>query len=247
MKSSNAHTTETSPIMPPEIFKSLEDEAARFGRQQELASQIMDKDPKLSYISALIIAGDMMGLEHANEMIENGVPFTKALWRVGSYSRLEFTIDQLDKGNATLDKVIPILPQLWSGSDPDDTNQRFFDLWLLAYEANDYKTIYDEGKKLPWKKILTIYRGQDEGAPAGIAWSLSEEIAQKFANGAATRQYNRAGIIYKAKIARKNVIAYLTGRGEQEVIVNPLHFIDSAASSSILPSSAARLGVPSIL
>ena len=58
------------------------------------------------------------------------------------------------------------------------------------------------------------------------AWTIDRDIAEKFANGAATRQANRGGVIYQATVDRSRILGYLTGRGESEVIVDPKDVYD---------------------
>lgn len=204
---------------------SLEEEAAKFAKQSEMAQGLMAKDPKLTYISAIIIAGDMLSNERSWQWLQEGMPFERALLFVGSYGRLDFVIRAIADARVDATVVFEMLPELWRGSDPDDTDPRFLDLWTDAWNANGRETITD-GRPLPKGEILTVYRGQDEvvdPAAYGIAWSLDQDIAEKFARGAATRQMNRGGTVYSALVHRKNIMGYLTGRGESEVIVNPLH------------------------
>lgn len=190
--------------------------------QGALAEELMSKDPKLTFLSAFIIAGDLLSIERAKKMLKEGIDFDDATAFVGSYGRLEFALWAKKNGYTTLDHLLNILPDLWRGSDPDDSKVEYHALWLQAWEKNNRKTILD-GKHLPRGKYLTIYRGQDEDQPTGISWSLREEVARKFANGAATRQLNRGGVVYEGQVLRSKIIAYLTLRNEEEVIVSPLN------------------------
>lgn len=204
---------------------SLKEQTAEFEKRSEMAQELMAKDPKLSHISAIVIAGDMLTAERSWQWLQEGMPFEEALPFVGSYGRLDFAARAIADARVDATVVFEMLPELWCGSDPDDTDPRFLDLWTDAWNANGRKTITD-GKRLPKGEILTVYRGQDEAvdlAAYGIAWSLDQAIAEKFARGAATRQANRGGTVYSALVHSKNVMGYLTGRGESEVIVNPLH------------------------
>lgn len=189
-------------------------------RRSEIADEIMASDPKLSPISAMIMAGDRMSADRATEMMNNGVPYDNAVVVIGSFYRLNWMIQQYIDGKISFEKLTEDWAADWRGSDPDDTDKRYLDVWAKLFYNNKKRYIRD-GKPLPRKNILTVYRGQDEFAPFGIAWTLDKAIAEKFANGAGSRQSNRGGIVYVASIERRKVLGYLTLRGESEVIVNP--------------------------
>lgn len=187
------------------------------------ALAFMARDERLPYISAFVMASDTLSGEANLERLTKGeITFAQALLYTGSYARLDLVVNAHDRGLASRDEVLDALIEYWSGSDPDDTDERFLRLWYQAWERNGNRHVTDpDGRDLPSRKRLTIYRGQDLDAPLGIAWSLSQRIAQKFAMGAATRQANRDGVILKGTVERIDVLAFLTDRGEQEVIVDP--------------------------
>jgi hypothetical protein len=186
------------------------------------ALQLQKADPRLPLISALVIASDLFYAERVAKWLREGtLTFDQAVCRVGSFARLEFIMQAMDDGLVSRERVLEILPEEWPGSDPNDTNPRFLALWQEAWEANRKRYIRD-GKALPRNKLLTIYRGQDADAPLGIAWSLSKVVADKFARGAGTREAHRGGIILKRQVPRSKVLAYLTARNEDEVVINPL-------------------------
>lgn len=208
---------------------SLDDWVERAKAEHARAFELMKADPKLGITSAITIAGDMGSAERAWAEMEAGMPFGRALWFVGSFSRMDFALRAIAAGFATKDEVIALLPGLWRGSDPDDTDPRFLALWKEALAASGEKYIRDM-QALPRRSILTVYRGQDEGVTVGIAWTLSEDIAGRFAMGSGTRQSHRGGVVYVAQVRRKDVIAYLTRRGEFEIVVDPADLITAENS-----------------
>jgi len=193
----------------------------------ELADKLLEKDPTLG-ITAMIIAKDTLSKKLADEQLANGTPFITSCWFVGSYARLEWVYEQIEKGTVTKEEVFKHLPSLWRGSDPDDSDHRFWGLWKEAWESNGKKYIFDD-KPLPRKRSFIVYRGQDDNGSIGISWTLDKNIAEKFAHGAALRQSNRAGIIYQACAMKKDIWAYLTERGEEEIIINPFYLKDYEA------------------
>lgn len=196
----------------------LIEEAAEFVKREPIMAELMAADPKLSMISAMIIAGDRLTSERSKQWTRDGLPAVDALPYVGSYGRLEFAVWAVDEGRLPIETLLDQLPGLWRGSDPDDTNPRYLALWKAAWFRNGEKTVRD-GPHLPKGSALRCYRGQDDGAPLGIAWSLDKKVAEKFARGAGSRQGNRGGTVMEMVVPRKEVLAYLTGRGEAEVIL----------------------------
>jgi hypothetical protein len=195
--------------------------------------ELMAADPKLPFVSALTLAGDMLSADRSLTWLREGkYDFGACAAFCGSYGRLDFVVRALEEGLITEDEALKDLPSNWSGSDPDDTDPRFLSLWLTASKRNKYKTLRDKPNRLPSGNVLTVYRGQDLVADIrtpqsiGIAWSLDVDIARKFARGAATRQWDRGGVVYAAEVRRIDIIAYMTGRNEKEVIIDPRDLID---------------------
>jgi hypothetical protein len=198
---------------------------AELQRYAERTGQIierLDKElPGVPYMTKVIMAGDFEVAERAEKAFRAGeIDFDRAMLMCGSYSRLDFAVRMQKAGLVPLSKVLKVLPDEWPSCDPDDTDPRFIQLWKDAYWANGYKYLRD-GPPLPRRKTLTVYRGQPEGAPLGLAWSLDEEIAGRFARGAWARTPVAGGEIITAKVPRSDVLAYLTRRNESEVILDP--------------------------
>ncbi len=197
--------------------------AQEMERDAKRATELMDADPSLPFISALVIARDLASADRSLQWLRDGThDWGRAEVFCGSYGRLDLRVRAWDEGLITDEQALTDLPSTWSGSDPDDTDPRFLALWKTAFAANGGTYLRDpEDAVLPGISVLTVYRGQDYGAPFGIAWSLDPMVAAKFANGAATRQRNRGGVVYRAIVPRNKVMGYMTGRKEAEVIVDP--------------------------
>jgi hypothetical protein len=187
------------------------------------ATAIMDADPSIPFISAYVMARDLMSADRSLQWLREGKhDWPTAEVFCGSYGRLDLRARAYEEGLITEDEAVADLPSTWSGSDPDDTDPRFLNLWRKAHRLNGGKMLRDKPRSaLPRTRPLAIYRGQDEGAAFGISWSLDFTVALKFANGAATRQHNRKGVVYAATVDRTDVLGYMTGRSEAEVIVAP--------------------------
>lgn len=200
--------------------------AAEMAELQPRIDELVAKDPLLKPWTAMTIAQDERSVRLAHEAINNGKSALSAVSIVGSYSRFQAAVDLLP--DSVMWKEII---DLWRGSDPDDTNPEFLKVWERAHQHwKDYPTRHRlqsrymrDGSPLPGRgQTIVIYRGMDQPpAPFGIAWTTNLSIAEKFATGAATRQMDRPGVVWQALVQRKNIIAYITQRGESEVIVNP--------------------------
>lgn len=196
-------------------------------RQQKLADDLAETMPTVDSITRYIIAGDLLSAERAMAMVQSGEwDAERALDLTGSYARLNFALELNERGYLTEAALLAALPHLWRGSDPDDTDPRFLALWRKAFNANGRSPVRD-GRPLPPGKVLVVFRGQAAGEPYGIAWSLDPKVAQKFARTLGGRTTRQGGVVYHGWVMRPNIMAYLTGRQEAEVIVDPAHVMAS--------------------
>jgi hypothetical protein len=183
-------------------------------RMITLANELIATQPHLGF-TAYIIASDMVSAEQANVSVLNGESPESVINRVGSYARFDWAYKNLPRP-----LLLKMLPELWTGSDPDDTCPEYLQLWKDAFVANKDRIIFDD-KSVRLPAVSTIYRGQLKDASVGISWSLDINVAKKFARTGGLRHMINNGMILKAKVNRKHVLAYLRGRGEQEIIVDP--------------------------
>lgn len=206
--------------MPPSTDTWPEALRESMDRQGALAETI-HAETGLPYITAFVMAGDRMSAERALKYVEDGTwDWQRGLTLTGSYARLDLAHTLVEKGYMTRRDLLRELPALWRGSDPDDTDVKWLLLWQEAWTHNGEQTIYDTRERLTEAPMLVVYRGQPEGAEFGIAWTTSREIAEKFAGGAGLRVPTQ-GVTWRALVPREKVLAYITERGEYEVIVDP--------------------------
>lgn len=67
--------------------------------------------------------------------------------------------------------------------------------------------------------VVTIYRGEGSKSThysEAYSWTTQLKTAKFFAN-----RFNSDGVIYQAKVNKKDIIDYLEGRGEAEILVMP--------------------------
>jgi len=228
--------------MQPDQFEDLQ---VRADKLQAALSRLQDANPGASVITLFVMANDELSIEVADKYFAEGWSFERAAWLCGSFARMGWAYRQWVNAKVDDETFFRLLPELWRGSDPDDTDRAYLEMWARAHELNGYETVTD-GDPLPKPDddgYLTVYRGQEmvddnviigwgeDHLPLGIAWSTSEAVAQKFANGAGVRASLSKPIVYKARVLVQDVFAYLTGRNEHEVILNPefLRSIDDEA------------------
>lgn len=192
----------------------LAEQAVLMKRQSKLAEELARRDPSLGF-TAFLIAGDVIAAERATELVRRGVRPLVALRFTGSYARFGWAVEHLSDAD-----LFPRICALWQAADPDDSDPAYLALWRRAFEWNGHKTLRD-GLALPATRHVKLWRGSlSDQAPGGIAWSRSKQVAERFAKGASYRRPTE-GFIWSAWCERKRVLAYITGRGEQEIIADP--------------------------
>jgi hypothetical protein len=198
-------------------------------RVNDIAARLVKEQPGIHPITAHVIAGDILSGERATAEVNAGMEPTKAYALVGSYARWGWVITMLSQERITWDWFVENICDLWRGSDPDDTNATYLALWQ---KVRDLKGGYvRDGRPLPKGKLLRVYRGiTSEAGAKGFAWTTDPKIAQKFASGAGERREVKGGAVIAGFVARHNVLAYITERGESEVIVDPAFILDPTIS-----------------
>lgn len=114
-----------------------------------------------------------------------------------------------------------------------------YDLFKTVYSSLDYgfeyikKSVYEEVKALKPKDVekkleekldkngmLIIYRGATDNSVSindSNSWTTSLSVAAKFA----TRFNCPTPVVYRAKVKREDIIAYIKDRKEEEIVVMP--------------------------
>lgn len=213
-KRSKTTTISNASGLPAEIWEDLMRKSIR---QFEIMNDLTQAMPWLPFIGALVMAGDMAHGELIEERVKKGALTVKeAIPLLGSYVRFPFAVRNLPD-----EELFPRLPDLWVSSDPDDTKVEYLQLWRRAFKANKNRIIKDNpNSRLAGGMTVQLFRGQRRDDPLGIAWSTDPHIAHKFAKGAGVRGPISGGTVISITALKDNVIAYLTERGEWEVILD---------------------------
>lgn len=109
---------------------------------------------------------------------------------------------------------------------PEDFKEVLLFSWIMIeHPLSDVNVT--KGEMLRWfsklnyvsnlSGVVSIYRGVDsEKYRDGISWTLDREKAEWFAT-----RFTEDGIIYSAKVKSKDILYYISDRGEEEIIVDP--------------------------
>ena len=90
--------------------------------------------------------------------------------------------------------------------------------WILAADKAALMSVEERRVYAALPEIVTIYRGcRTAAAVKGMSWTLSEEKARWFA---ARFSGEDGGLVYQAKVKKGDVIAYLSERDEEEIVVD---------------------------
>ena len=179
--------------------------------------RLIRENAGLNPLTAFIMAQDICAGKRVDLLFRDGkMDFNRACFLIGSYARFDFAVRWYKDGLIEADLFFQELPELWVGSDPDDTNLEYYAIWMEARKRNGNQPVCD-GSPLPVGRY-NVYRGQLENQMIGFAWSLDYEVARRFAKGAGSR-VPQDGVVYKAEIDASMPLAYLTARNENEVIV----------------------------
>ncbi len=119
----------------------------------------------------------------------------------------------------------PMLREIWSDSENVFQNHMLW--WEMLTSPRKKRNLFtacedrSAFKKQP--STLAIYRGTTDlemnGHYLGFSWTLSEDKARWFASR--FNKENENPIVARAKVAKKDVIGFVKGRGEEEIVVEP--------------------------
>lgn len=114
-------------------------------------------------------------------------------------------------------KYWTLLGEVWADSENIWQN---LEAWteLLSSRRAGREHFMDEQEREAFAKLpekLVVYRGYEHGKNrVGLSWTLSAEKAAWF-----SKRYNRNGKVRTRTIKKSDVFAYLTGRGEDEIVL----------------------------
>jgi hypothetical protein len=114
------------------------------------------------------------------------------------------------------------LASVWTDSENIWQNGREWSV-LLGSKRTGRELMMDKADLEVFNNLpeqIQVYRGAGKRDPYPYSWSLSRDRAEWFANRKAGMSKVK-GVVYESVVSKKNVLAYFSGRGEQEVVVFP--------------------------
>jgi hypothetical protein len=186
------------------------------------ADRLLAADPAMSGVTAFVMASDRVQAQEYEARIRDGrTPPERGVQLVGSYARCDLAVRLHADGLLSEEWLLREWPDLWRGSDPDDTDPRFLAVWRRVRAARG--RIVTDGLRLPAGKVLPVYRGQPVDARYGIAWTLDRKIAEQFAvTGGGRGPRLDQGTVLRAWAPRRKVLAFITLRNESEIVIDPM-------------------------
>lgn len=117
------------------------------------------------------------------------------------------------EGGVDRDTFWAVTRETWNECDRIP-HERFEGLFA-RYGADDYI----KRRSLPRHigKTVTVWRGQGHHQEVGLSWTLSREVAEKFARGLRFR--NRYPIVFRRRVSRDDILFCDDSRNEQEVVL----------------------------
>lgn len=119
--------------------------------------------------------------------------------------------------------VWPLIARVWIDSE---NIWQVFDQWIDIWNTPDHdRSIFMEGDELATldalPDVITVWRGvAHQSSVSGMSWSIDKEKAEWFARrwgGSGDRQ----PILVEGTIAKDDVLAYFSNRGESEIVAFP--------------------------
>lgn len=217
--------------------------ARREARVQELLEAILKEQPGLNIITAHILAGDRWSAEYwYAAQAEGKVSPMQAISLTGSYYRWDQAVRLHREGRIDDALFYGDICERWRGADPDDTSPEALEIWRNAYEyhggiVRDGRAVPEGARKAENRGVwvrgyeaIVVYRGglSTDEATGGCAWTTDIGIAEKFARGAGLRVQSLGGVVVQGRVRRSDILAYITGRGESEVICDPADVVVDA-------------------
>ena len=123
-----------------------------------------------------------------------------------------------------------VIESVWTDSEFPYVNRK---MWAMVFGHENARWMMDEEDADTLNHLpdeILIWRGCSKKHVRGFSWSLSEEKARWFA----TRFDYPNPVLCCRCVRKEDVVAYLSGRGEKEILIHP-RIARSIATVSIKP------------
>ena len=117
--------------------------------------------------------------------------------------------------------LVRMLPGVWTDAEPQDEMR-----WRHLFEAAGFCTdaIPEKLAELRSHLSVVVYRGGMRTDNLGLAWSLSRPTAEWFAYRFLPA--GRVPYLWTGEVDVSSIYAYIVGRSEEEIVVDPAYIRD---------------------
>lgn len=140
----------------------------------------------------------------------------RVIWLHERPYRLNKLEDLWVSGTINLHDLKELLPQVWTDAEPAEEMR-----WVHLFEEAGFCSDANEEQleKLRQWTAVTVYRGGSKKGDLGLAWSLSRQTAEWFAYR--FLRANETPYLWSGVVSTKAIYAYIVGRSEEEVVIDP--------------------------
>ncbi len=120
----------------------------------------------------------------------------------------------------------PLVAQVWIDSENIWQNiEQWNYIWTAMSDSLLAMSDADRESFLAMKNMITVYRGLDSrGTREGMSWTTDRKKAEWFSKRFSSQ--DRTPVVLTASVAKRDVLAYFTNRGENEIVVLPESLLD---------------------
>ena len=183
---------------------------------------LTDASKKSKYVD---ITKGTEGLQEWRNIISQKIDKANSVYEIYTLINVPYllTFIKLTKNYLSVEDLSKILGSGWPrlefvGQDPNVTAKEI----IKMFKDSDPELLMDSDEISVMKrfdKTVTIYRGidlKDEKSVHGLSWTIDKDVAKKYAS-----RFGRKGDVYRAKIDKSHILAYLDLDGMAEVVVDP--------------------------
>ena len=149
---------------------------------------------------------------HDNKKYDTYVWLHERPWRIEAFQEIEHLLSDTEYWE--------LLADIWTDTENQWQNYQEW-IHLIGSERPSRHYLMEEDEfntLLALPETVTIYRGATVGVNEnGLSWTLDKSVAQWFSTRS---ERDGEPIVLEKTVAKSDIIAVFTGRGESEVIVN---------------------------
>lgn len=85
--------------------------------------------------------------------------------------------------------------------------------------------------------LIEVWHGEERPGHVGWSWTTDIDVARWFA-----RRFDARGAVFRALAPKQHLIAYMTQRNEQEILIEPQHLLELQTIEKVAKPSRSRRG-----